>query len=221
MGDIMFFKNILKKNLNYLFFFIIIQSILYSKPKRVILFRHGEKEPVYGNLSLKGIERSFLLANYFKKNPQILLNQIPKAFFACEGRTIETITPTAESFPQNSKIPFQPVNVYYSLPDISRGRFRDITYKLSQEILNNKNYDNKVLVVCWEHKNIPLLSHLLGAFQAPDDWADESYDVFWVITYNDKSTNFMIIPQNLLPGDVKTINIKSKIQTSINVKNCM
>jgi hypothetical protein len=189
-------------------------------PKRVIILRHGEKEPVCGNLSPRGVLRSLALAQFFTNNPPILCNRIPKAFFACEPRTIQTITPTAESFPQTRNIPFQHVNDYFALPDVDRPRLVQVTQQVSREILNNQKYTNKILVVCWEHRNIPLLAHLLGALQAPDVWPDESFDMFWVITYNCGSVDFKMLPQNLLPGDITVITLQSTFTSALIAKYC-
>lgn len=214
-------NNIFKKKISLLYFFVLLYGInLEAIPKRVIILRHGEKESECGNLSPRGVERSFALARYFQNNSAILLCQTPKACFACEGRTIQTITPTAESFFQSSNIPFQHVNVYYALPDVQRERLVAVTHKVSYEILQNSIYNNKVLIVCWEHRNIPRLAHLLGALDAPDHWPDDSFDMFWIITYGCKSINFEMQPQNLLPGDINAINLKTKLPGAVEGKYC-
>ncbi len=216
-----------RKRMNYTRYIIFISGYLLvgcfdiaALPKRVILLRHGEKEPVCGNLSDRGVQRSLALAQYFSSNPPILLNQIPKACFACEGRTIQTITPTAESFPQTSCIPFQHVNVYYALPDVDRARLTAVTYKVSQEILENPIYNNTVLIVCWEHRNLPLLAKLLGAGQAPTTWPDDSYDMFWIITYEACAVQFSMMPENLLPGDSTVITLPSELTILMSEKYC-
>ncbi len=184
---------------------IILSSCLSALPKRVIIFRHGEKELKCGNLSDQGVQRSIALTRYFLSNPPILLNRTPRAFFACEPRTIQTISPIAESFPQVGRILFQPVIVYYALP-YDPVRFKELTLEASQEILENPRYNDSVLLVCWEHYNIPILARALGVPQVPD-WPNDSYDMFWVITYTGCGVEFFMQPQRLLPGDVSIIQL--------------
>lgn len=204
----------------YIFYSVLVAGTINALPYRVIIFRHGEKESICGNLSPRGVERSIALANFFKTCPPILAGQKPKAFFACEGRTIQTITPTAESFPETSCINVNPVKTYFALPDVNRERFVVATHEVVQEILNNKSYCNKVLLVCWEHRNIPLLAKLLGAIQAPNEWPDESFDMFWIITYTCGAVQFEILPENLLPGDETRI-LPEPLGVAIDQKYCL
>jgi hypothetical protein len=73
---------------------------------------------------------------------------------------------------------------------------------LSKEILGNKKYQGKTVLVCWHHGTMPALAGSLGVTGYPKKVPDNVFDRVWQITYDGKgNTTFADRPQRLLPGD--------------------
>jgi len=156
----------------------------------------GEK-PVYGDvLNDKGWRRAYALAN----NPFLLHNDaygIPVALFASapvqsDGslRPIQTITPLSDSLGLE-------VNKSFTI---------DNKPELVKEIMSNPQYHNKLVVISFEHNNIPELATLFGAKKSPNKWPDNVFDRIWVLEFNTSSgdiVKFSNEPQKMLFGDSK------------------
>ncbi len=130
-------------------------STAVATPKNVIIIRHADKVPGRMFLSAKGYERAAALPYYFLETPLYNTPPISSIFAVGLGdlggpqesaRPIETATPTA---------------VRYKLTINSN--FKQGDHKaLVQEILTNKKYDGKTVLVCWEHKEIHKVIEALG-----------------------------------------------------------
>ena len=76
--------------------------------------------------------------------------------------------------------------------------------KLAQEILQNRKYAGKTILICWHHGTIPDLARALGAADSPGDWDHKAFDRVWQLRYDEKgNVTFVDRPQQLLPGDSK------------------
>ncbi len=167
-------------------------GVALAQPAEVILIRHAEKPAVGNELNQKGRERAAALVAYFLETPELLEFKTPVAIYAPLAtrdhsvRSAETVAPLAEAL----RIP------------LNRSFRKDETAQLAHEILHDKRYDGRTVVICWEHKVIPLIAKALGAAGAPDKWHGEAFDRTWVIKFSPGSTpTFQDLPQRLMFGD--------------------
>lgn len=168
-----------------------------AAPKAVILIRHAEEphdDETY--LSKKGVERSRRLPKLFKDHPKLRKLGAPVALFAAGAKgknsSVRSIQ-TLHFLSQALKI------------SINDSYLRDDVKDLTEEILENNDYDDKVVVICWQHRLLPVIAERLGVKEAPN-YPHEKFDRVWLITYNkkDKKKNkvqFDDFAQKLLPGD--------------------
>jgi hypothetical protein len=176
-------------------FFIItlLSTYGYARPKAVILIRHAEepKEDV-NYLSPIGHQRAQEMHRLFTENSKLKELGNPIVLFAAGTekpsssiRSIQTLTPLAN---------FLKLTVNDSF-------VRDDYKALAQEILNNKNYNDKVVMLCWQHKKMPMIAELIGVAQPPKSPGNK-YDRLWLVTYDSKGKGSLVdLPQKLLPGD--------------------
>ena len=69
-----------------------------------------------------------------------------------------------------------------------------------------------VVLICWEHSHIPVLASALPVASRtaiPRQWPGDRYDVIWSFTLvpgpGPARYTFDQIPQQLLPGDVRSV----------------
>jgi hypothetical protein len=167
------------------------------RPARIIILRHAEKQD-HSSLCPMGARRAQALAEqYLGRNAQPSLfaqGEQPAAMLAMTPHTIETITPSAQSWPLSV--------VSYADPDEDAA-----TQAAAHDVLTDANYDGKIVVMTWEHKHIAkhhlqmTLSNLLGLnaiADIPKSWSDSNYDFFWIIDFARGSlvpTGFRMIKQ--------------------------
>jgi hypothetical protein len=73
--------------------------------------------------------------------------------------------------------------------------------EMGQYILNNKDFDNQIVIVAWEHKNIPNLINALGVQPNLPKWpknASDRFDLVFKVDLTNKKVS--IFPQNLSPS---------------------
>ena len=170
-------------------------------PAEVILMRHGEKVNRYA-LSVTGQERAKALAQQYlgKHASRGLLTgkQKPAALMTITLHTIETMTPTAQSWGL-------PETAFTVVPEPDENKAKKIakenacTQEAAHDILTNPRYDNKIVIIMWEHKHIANLKlerkfpgqevtfrqllHLGQLKVVPQTWPKTIYDYIWVIKY--------------------------------------
>ncbi len=163
-------------------------------PAEVIIIRHAEKPPMGGDgLTAQGQQRANALVNYFLNTPALTQYGTPIAIYAeaprkkDTTRAILTCTPTANALNMT-------VQSTYT---------RDQYAQLAQGILSNPQYTGKTVLICWEHKTIPMLVNALGVQPMPSPWPDNVFDRTLVINYqaNGSIASFQNLPQHLLDGD--------------------
>lgn len=181
------------KNIIFIILAMTLSISAYARPKAVIIIRHAEEPNEDVNyLSPIGHQRAQELFRIFRENPQLKELGVPVALFAAGAkkqsssiRSIQTLTPLAKTL----KLP---LNDSFN---------RDDYKMLSQEILSNIDYNDKVIMVCWQHKKMPLIAELLGVKNPPSSPSDK-FDRIWLVTYDSKGKGSLLdLPQNLLPGD--------------------
>ena len=162
-------------------------------PAQVIIIRHGEKPPVGNHLNDQGRARAQALVEFFKNNPEVTQYGTPAAIYAMRPspndgsfRPIETVTPLADSLGL-------PINENYAKRDGDA---------MAQSIKTSLDYAGKMVLICWEHHDIPNLVRSFGWDSAPDSWKGDVFDRAWVLNFeNGKPTSFKDVPEHVLPGD--------------------
>lgn len=141
-------------------------------PKRIILMRHADKtdDPSNEDLSDAGVERAKRLATYIPETfgrPDII---IATAHSKHSDRPKETLEPLADALDEGIQHYFE------------KDEFPD----LIDEIMNDPDYKNKTVVICWHHKELPAMAALLGAPSGsyPDPWPDDAYNVIIDLQYD-------------------------------------
>jgi hypothetical protein len=169
-------------------------GFIFAVPAEVIIIRHGEKPVTGDSLNLKGQERAAALVPYFLHTQALTRYGLPVAVYAeaprknaTTTRSIQTCTPIAQALGI-------PVLTSYTKKQYA---------PLAQGILNNPQYSGKTVLVCWEHKMIPLIINILGVQPMPAPWSDNVFDRTVVITFqpNGKIASYQNLPQRLLYGD--------------------
>lgn len=179
-----------------------------AAPRRVILLRHGEKANGF-ELTPVGIARAQALAQQFLGKDAILSlfrpRERPAGILSITLHTIELISPVAETWglPQVS---------YSIVPDSPAGEVKteDLnrrTQEAHRDLMRNRAYRGKTVIVCWEHKHIAdakledeypgervTWRQLLELDRLPDGmsalvpttWPGDNYDYFWIVTFDAK-----------------------------------
>jgi hypothetical protein len=169
----------------------IVQAAL-AMPAQVILIRHGEKPDVGNELNAQGWRRARALPKLFTGDTPFTKFGSPVAIYAMapkdeDGslRPIQTVTPLSQQI---------------GVPIRSQFKKKQIS-DMVNEIKITSAYDGKTVLICWEHKVIPIIAQAFDQ-DAPDSWG-KSFDRAWVITFTDSGTvaSFKDLPQNLLSGD--------------------
>lgn len=168
-------------------------EVASAAPAQVIIIRHGEKPASGDNLSPRGYQRAQALVGFFENNPAVLQYGTPTAIYASDPgvkgtshRMVETVTPLAESLGISIDSSFN----------------KDDLTGLVNDILNNPNYDGKMVLICWEHTVIPEMASDFGWSSAPTTWDDSVFDRVWILNFSGNTvTSFDNIPEHLLPGD--------------------
>ncbi len=158
----------------------------YGRPDQVIIIRHAEKPEHGHDLTMKGRERAAALAPFFLGGE----NGTPVAIYARgpsndhpSRRSVETVTPLAHEL----KLDVQTCH-------------RGGNTEMIKEILAKPEYDGKVVLICWSHKEIPGLATALGVANPPV-WLGQVFDRLWIIKLKDGKATLQDLPQRLLFGD--------------------
>ncbi len=163
---------------------------IHAMPSQVLVIRHGEKpkDRTAKHLSEAGRERADRLVEYVKNNPEVKTIGSPAVLVAAlptkDGggqRTSETLEPLAKDLKLGIETPFQ----------------SEHSEKLAQLLLSGKEYDGKIVLVCWTHERIPELIDALGVHPAPAKMADDSYDPVYVISYGPNGACMKTLRQDM------------------------
>ncbi|HAM73524.1 MAG TPA: hypothetical protein DCM86_17975 [Verrucomicrobiales bacterium] len=75
---------------------------------------------------------------------------------------------------------------------------------LARQVLGQRAYKGKTVIICWVHHDITELAMALGAQPPPAPWKDKTFDRLWVLKPDAHGAAvFEDVPQRLLPGDSK------------------
>lgn len=179
---------------------LICPSAVLAQPARIILLRHAEKLNRH-ELCETGVQRAEALAHQFlgqgASNSLFAEGGKPAAFLAITPHTIETITPTAQSW----DIPVKVYKVHDKYED-DEAKEADLvrrTQEAARDVLADPRYDGKTVIITWEHNHIAkaklekddpqedvTFRQLLGLDRladVPATWPDSNYDYFWIVDY--------------------------------------
>jgi len=178
---------------------IIFSSLAFAVPAQIILIRHGEKPEQGNQLNEQGFMRARALVPYFMTNPAVTRFGRPVAIYAMKPkgpdgsvRPIQTVTPLAQ-------VLHLTVIADYLKEDYSG---------LVRAVLGNRSYDGKMVLICWEHKAIPVIVHNFAVATAtppevartlPYEWDGKAYDRTWILNLapNGQITSFQDLRQDL------------------------
>jgi hypothetical protein len=156
---------------------------------RVVIIRHGEKPDRGDNLSCKGLNRALslpaILDTVTGKPKHTYVPTIKVGKKTSSDRMFQTVTPFAVQ--QNLDI-----NSNYKETD-STGAANDVLTKKG------------VVLMVWEHSNIPPLARALGV-PGVLSWDKKDFDSIWIIDFEStkkgmKFKNFTIKQENIKPSD--------------------
>jgi hypothetical protein len=149
-----------------------------SRPAQIIILRHADKpvDPNDPHLSPAGVKRAERLVRFITTNPAMTRFGMPVAVFATQTtkhddgqRTQETVAPLARALKLAVQIPF--LGKDYAA--------------LAKQVLTNRAFAGKTVLICWNHEEIPQLSAALGVTPSPNKWKGSVFDQVYVISYHD------------------------------------
>lgn len=183
-------------------------------PRKLMLIRHGEKEPDAGpppygvnengdqdkhSLSSRGWQRAGALAPFFRapwaqgveRPDSIYASKVGAVAVIADGHDVskslrpqQTVTPLTEALGSSGGIQ-TPCAV---------GEEAQLT-----QIINAN--ESGVVLVAWEHHHIPNIAQLFCP-QAPSSWSGSRFDRVWILTRQPDGTYaFADVGQILLSGD--------------------
>jgi|GEM_PF-911921 len=166
----------------------------FGQPAQVILLRHAEKpeDETALHLSPRGQQRAQALADFLARPNAMTSNAPIAALYATRvtqhahsQRTGETLAPLSKQLGLPVQTPY-PAELY-SL--------------LAKDLLGNRAYQGRTVVICWTHHEIADLAVALGVRPKPPKWKDSVFDRFWVVHLENGKPTLREVPQGLLPGD--------------------
>ena len=177
--------------MRWIFLLFVSFSPLFAKPSQVILVRHAEKSASNQHLSLRGRQRAAALCPYFLGSPTTLQFGTPTAIYAMKVNRDPAALSCQQSMlclAEELDLPLQ--NSYGAGDEDS----------MVTEIIENEEYEGKMVLICWSNRELPHIASLLGATRAPKKWPDNVYDRLWIINLSEGVTTENT-PQKLLYGD--------------------
>jgi hypothetical protein len=165
-------------------------SFGFCAPTQVIIIRHAEKPPTGDDLNAKGRLRAAALVPYFLEAPEVLEFKTPAAIYAQKStdshksrRPVDTVKALAQALKQDL--------IQYP---------REDAMVMVKDIMAKKEYEGRMVLICWSHTGIPDMAKAFGAKEVPE-WSGSTYDRNWIITFDKGAVNFKNAPQKLMFGD--------------------
>jgi hypothetical protein len=154
----------------------------------ILIFRHGEKPGAGVGLAPRGQARAAALPF----NLPVAFARADFAFAAADSdashRPRLTITPTCTQ-----------LNLELNAKHKDKA-FAEVADKLRTE----PKYQDKAVLICWHHGEIPALAAALGVVAPPTPWDETVFDRFWQISYDAQGTaRLTVLPQRVLFGDAE------------------
>lgn len=159
-----------------------VPDVLAADPLKVVIVRHGEKPASGDNLSCQGENRALqlpaVLLSKFGKPDYTYVPSLDLGKSSKHARMFQTVSPMA------IKLNLV-VNSRFAEADVS-GAAADIRKRTG------------VVLVVWEHSQIPALATALGVGQSPS-WSGDDFDSIWVLTYDAGAPSLSTDSEGLTP----------------------
>lgn len=85
---------------------------------------------------------------------------------------------------------------------------RDKATTCARDILKNRKYDSKMVIVCFEHNALGEIAQELGV-KYDTDWSKHVWDQVWIIDFIDGEVSMKKIAQKLMYGDASSVDDES------------
>ena len=138
-----------------------------SKSLKLVIIRHGEKDPTGDNLNCMGLNRALQLPKImvarFGVPSQVYVPSVNSGKATTHARMLQTATPLAAKYNLT-------INSKYDVDDVE---------KLSRNLEAQKG----TIFVIWEHNTIVDILKSLGIKTKGMEWPDSDFDSIWIVTY--------------------------------------
>jgi hypothetical protein len=183
-------------------------------PQRLMLIRHGEKQPDSGpppygvdaagnqnehSLTSRGWQRAGALVPFFRdacapaiKTPDaVYASKVGATVVVVDGQNVseslrpqQTVTPLVEAI-----APAKGLQTPFAIGEEAQ---------LAQTILS---HEDGIVLVAWEHSHIPIIAQSFTT-EVPDSWSRSCFDAVWVLKRSKRGGYvFKEVRQALLAGD--------------------
>ncbi len=171
----------------------LIGAVAIASPAQVFIMRHGEKPTAGDNLDAQGYQRATGLPAFFASTTQLKQFGPPVAIYAMapsntdsSNRPVETVAPLAKALGIQINSSFTKLQIV----------------PLVTQIMNSPAYNNKSVLICWEHTMIPQIAKDFGATMAPQAWDGNVFNQIWVLSLaGNRVINFNSLLETILPSD--------------------
>ncbi len=146
-------------------------SVIRTGPRLILIIRHAEKPDDIKDPDLTAAGRA---------RAEKLVDYVPQTFGApdfvfASARSKRSNRPVETVKPLSKKIGV-PIDDTFADEDFAA---------LAQELLSDKKYDQKFVLICWHHGHIPDLAFALGASRdaVPDPWDPTVFNLILQLDY--------------------------------------
>lgn len=167
----------------------------FAFPKEIILIRHADKlnQAKPGSfLSPKGEIRSVAFANYylnkFSEPDYIIATDPTDSGKGSSMREIQTVAPLANILAERHPQTGFTILRHYRNKD---------SQELINDLLHDKKYHGKIILICWHHAKIPQLLKGLGVTSTQKKLDINNFDTVYVVKYDTSGnvTQFNLLEQ--------------------------
>ncbi len=178
----------------------------WATPKEIIIVRYADKWGFKHHgptLDPTGYARSVNFAFYFLNKfgrPDYVITTSPsnRHKYSASIRELQTVAPLINILAINDRAAEGfPILYPYRPPQYSA---------LAKWLLKSSRFNNKLVLICWDHFTIPALANRLGVRQKLPRWSKEDFDSVYIIKYH-KSGEFSSF--KLLHHQYPTKNIQN------------
>jgi hypothetical protein len=183
-----------------------------ATPKEVVIVRHVDKWNFkhYGpTVDPTGYARAVNLAFYFLNKfgyPDYIVATNPSNQYKYSEsiRELQTVAPL--------------VNIL-AINDINKGGFsilhpyRPPQYALlAKELLKNSKFNDKLVLICWDHFTIPALATKLGVKEKIPTWPKRDFDTVYILKYanNGRLAHFEVLNHQYPTKNIKNWTVVQK-----------
>ena len=158
---------------------------VFAVPREIIIIRHADKLPDVAGpfLSPKGQVRAQQFVSYYVHHfpePDFIFASKPaNSLHPDESdsvRPLQTVAPLANQLTFLHK---KAVIVHFPY-------FQNQYPLLAKALLHQKKYNQKIILICWQHGRINFLAQDLGVERSLPFWDNNNYDQVYILKYGHK-----------------------------------